>query len=127
VRSTSRSRAELAVDGTSPNDSKAMQAARDGVHAAEAALRVRDAEIAVAEHDLRLAREREQLARAKVDLAAAEAVAGVDRPECRGIDVADFEREVRAEAADVQVAQVRRDEAVREVKARRDADATDGG
>ncbi|MEO6595878.1 MAG: hypothetical protein ABIP94_14090, partial [Planctomycetota bacterium] len=116
-------RSELAVAGRPEDESEAMTQARQDVHAAECALRVREAEIRVAEHELRAAQERHELARARVDLAAAEAVASVDRAECRNIDVADFERRVRAEEADVKVAEVRLEEATRDVEARRAATA----
>lgn len=113
-----KTRTEVAVERG--DDAKSsLSDARQGVQTAEAEVRVREAEIRVADHEVRVAREQDELARARIDLAAARAVAGVDRPECRRIDVAGFERMVRAEEADVQVAQVRLEEAMREAEARR--------
>jgi len=120
-----RVKAEIAVDGEPAAESAALRESRDVVRAAEADVRVCEAEIRVAEHRVRLARETQQLAQANVDLVAAKAVAAVDRPECRGIDVSGFERKVRAEEADVQVAKVRLEEAEREVTARREAGSAD--
>jgi hypothetical protein len=120
-----RVKAEIAVAGEPAAESAALRDSRDVVRAAEADVRVREAEIRVAEHRVRLARERQQLAQANVDLVAAEAVAAVDRPECRGIDVPGFERKVWAEEPDVQVAEVRLEEAERELTARREPGAAD--
>lgn len=106
--------AEVDASGKGAED---VRARRQAVRDAEAEVLARKLDIDVAEHKVEVAQQKCDLALAKVDLAAAEAVAATERKDAQKVVVADFERAVRAEEADVKVAEVRLEQAQRDAEA----------
>lgn len=96
-----------------------------GVRTAEAEVLGHTLDIGVAKHRLSVAEQKCSLALAKVDLEAAKAVVATGRTDVGQFEVADFEREVRAEEADVKVAEVRLEQATRDAKASKAARAAE--
>jgi hypothetical protein len=108
------------VTATVKADSASATVVRDQVQAvrtADGEVFAQRLDIDVAKHRLTVAEGKCNVALAKVDLEAAKAVVATDRTDVRQIKVADFERAVRDEEADMKVAEVRLEQAMRDATA----------